>query len=112
VDSKSPEKKEEVEKKEEEKKPEEKKPDPEPEFEIKNNPARVTGNQVRFLSFNIDERYTPIKEGEVFGIVMLKDNKPQEAENFITPAATGTNKQDDGPEPEAPEPFDYDPAKK
>jgi len=43
---------------------------------------------------------------------MLKDNKPQEAENFITPAATGTNKQDDGPEPEAPEPFDYDPAKK
>jgi len=110
VDTKPVEEKKE-EKKEEEKKEEEKKPDPEPSFETKSNPARVTANQVKYLSFN-DERYTPVKEGEVFGIVMLKDNKPQEPENFITPAATGTNKTDEGPEPEAPEPFDYDPTKK
>jgi len=98
----------EEEKKEEEKKPE---PEPEPEFEIKTNPARVTAAQIKHLAFNVDDRYKPVKEGDVFGIVMLRDTKPGEPEHFVAAAATGSTKQEEEPESEAPEPFEYDPSK-
>ncbi|MFN3330291.1 MAG: hypothetical protein ACK419_05150 [Pyrinomonadaceae bacterium] len=39
----------------------EEKKEQEPDHEIKENPTRVTLAQVRHLSFNIDERYKPVK---------------------------------------------------
>jgi len=95
-------------KKEEEKKPEEK---PEPEFEIKQNPARVTATQVKHLSFNVDDRYKPVREGDIYGIFMLRDSKPNEPEEIVEKTVGGVDQKDDGPEPEAPEPFEYDPSK-
>jgi len=106
-------KKEEEEKKKKEEEEKKKQEVPEPDFEMKSNPARVTLAQVRHLSFTVDERYTPVKD-EGFGIVMLKDGKSGEPETFVTPssatAASGA-KADDEPEPEAPEPFEFDVSK-
>jgi len=53
-----------IKKKEEEKKEEEKKP--EDNFEILHNPARVTPAQLKYITFDIDERYAPVKRGEGF----------------------------------------------
>lgn len=82
VDSKEP--------KEEEAKPaeeEEKKVVEEPElpFEIKKNPARVTVAQMKYISMDVDERYAPIRnnKGDWFGIVMLKDLKPELSRKLI-----------------------------
>lgn len=107
-------KKEEEDKKKEEE--EKKKKEPEPDFEIKSNPARVTTRQAKVLSFEADERYQPVKTTDINGIVMLRDTKPGTPEELVTPAAaTGTagttGAQDNEPEPEAPEPFEYDPQK-
>jgi len=103
----------------EEKKEEEK--EKEPDFEIKNNPARVTRAQVKHLSFDVSDRYTPVRSSHVSGIVMLNDNKPGQPEELVTaassttqaPAASSTaattSQQDNEPAP--PEPFQYDPTK-
>jgi len=64
----------------------------------------------------VDERYRPVKEkeGEVVGIVMLRDMRPDTTEQFVsaTAATTGTStttaKVEEEPEPEAPEPFIYE----
>jgi 26S proteasome regulatory subunit N2 len=106
--------------KEEEKKKEEKKEEKEPDFEIKNNPARVTRAQVKYLSFDISDRYSPVRSSHVSGIVMLHDNKPGQPEELVTAASTtqaaatttttsATTSQDNEPAP--PEPFQYDPSK-
>jgi len=103
--------KKEGEKKEE--KPEEKK-EPEPEFEIKTNPVRVTLPQVRWLSFDVDERYRPAREDEVFGIVMLRDTLPETPVEFVKEMAAstgGASPQSEEPEAEPPAAFDYDPTK-
>jgi len=69
------EKKEDGEKKQDEKEKEAPK-QPEPLFEVLNNPARVTPSQLLFISFDVDPRYVPIVKE--YGIVLLKDTKPQE----------------------------------
>jgi len=95
-----------VETKEAEKK--EKKPvKPEVEFEILNNPARVTPSQLPFVSFTSDSRYVPITEA--YGIVLLKDTKPEEKEELLekTNSKISEDNLDTGNEPEAPEPFTY-----
>lgn len=90
----------------EEKKEEEKVP--EPEFEILSNPARVTHGQIKFVSFDVDERYQPVTEG-VLGVMLLKDTKPTEPEEIIAAGipSLGGSAADSEPEPEAPEPFQY-----
>jgi 26S proteasome regulatory subunit N2 len=104
----------EIEKKEEEKKKEEeekkKKEIPEPDFEIKENPSRITPSQTKYLSFDVDERYKPIKEkdGEIVGIVMLKNLKPESAEQYISPSIASTPKVVEESEVEPPEPFIYE----
>ena len=86
--------------------------EPEPDFEIKNNPARVTPTQVKFVSFPEEERYTPIKNvGDVFGIVMLKDKTPGVEEQLVSQAALGSAKGDEENEPQPPEAFVFDPTK-
>jgi len=109
-------KKEEEEAAEKKKKEEAEKKEPEPEFELKENPARVTLGQVKYLTFDVDERYRPVKdkEGEVVGIVMLKDAKPESPEQLVSATAatssstTNTVKAPEEPEPEPPEPFIYE----
>jgi len=86
----------------------------EPEFVVLSNPARVTTRQRKFLSFDVDERYKPVKQADLFGILMLKDNKPDQPEEYVTPSKPtvgGEGHGDESDEPEAPEPFDYDPEK-
>eukprot|EP01102_Stenamoeba_stenopodia_P013510 TRINITY_DN4394_c0_g1_i1.p1 TRINITY_DN4394_c0_g1~~TRINITY_DN4394_c0_g1_i1.p1 ORF type:complete len:951 (-),score=235.34 TRINITY_DN4394_c0_g1_i1:34-2886(-) len=46
----------------EEGKEKEKEKEKEPSFEIKHNPARVTTPQVKYLSFDVDKRYVPVKK--------------------------------------------------
>ena len=52
-------------------------------------------------------------EGEVFGIVMLKDMKPEVEEKLVQPSAaaaasSASGAKEDEPEPNAPEPFVYE----
>ena len=73
------------------------------------NPARVTRAQLKFISFDVDERYQPVTEG-VMGVVMLKDTKPGEPEEIITvgvPSVGGAGAADSEPEPSPPEPFQF-----
>jgi len=81
----------------------------EPNFEVKQNPSRVTLPQVKYLSFDVDDRYVPIKKGEVFGVVVLKDTKPELPEELVTPttvsSTSSTTPAEEEPEP--PEPFEY-----
>eukprot|EP00954_Amorphochlora_amoebiformis_P010347 808389-Amorphochlora_amoeboformis.AAC.1 len=75
-----------VEDKEDEKDKKEEKKTPEPDFEILNNPARVTWAQQEFITSLSDQRYKPAKE-KIAGIVMLLDSKPQEKEDFVVAKA-------------------------
>jgi len=97
------------EKKEESKEVEKKEEKKEPSSEMLENPARVTRQQLRYISFGVDTRYSPIIK-EPFGVVVLKDNKPGEQEEIISgkvPTAPGAQ-EDEEEEPEPPEPFEYD----
>jgi len=81
----------------------------EPNFEVKQNPSRVTLPQVKYLSFDVDDRYVPIKKGEVFGVIVLKDTKPQLSEELVAPttvsSTSSTTPEEEEPQP--PEPFEY-----
>jgi 26S proteasome regulatory subunit N2 len=73
----------------------------EPEFEILSNPARVTIPQMKYLSFEVDQKYLPMKKE--MGIFMLKNLKPQESETLIEMK----NKNDGEKEPNPPAPFHF-----
>lgn len=90
----------------------EKEKQPEPTSEIKQNPARVTPAQLKYLSFDIDKRYVPVKKVEISGIVMLKDLQPDAPESLVVPSATAgaATKKEEDDEPQPPEPFDYEPS--
>jgi len=102
-----------TEEKEKEKEKEKKKKEPEPQSEIKENPARVTLAQLPYITFDTpDARYTPVKRGEVFGIVILHDNLPGAPEEFVAPGklalgGSGAPAPDEEPEPEPPAPFQW-----
>ncbi|KAL9162060.1 hypothetical protein ABFS82_07G063500 [Erythranthe guttata] len=55
----------------------EKKSDPEPSFEILDNPARVVPTQEKYIKFLEDSRYVPVKSA-ASGIVILKDLRKEE----------------------------------
>eukprot|EP01027_Heterolobosea_sp_BB2_P000752 GEZU01001099.1.p1 GENE.GEZU01001099.1~~GEZU01001099.1.p1 ORF type:complete len:900 (-),score=305.42 GEZU01001099.1:245-2944(-) len=81
-------------------------------FEILQNPARVTRAQANILSFDVDERYTPLKKDNISGIVLLRDNKPGEEEVLVEPkvlkkegAAGAAGAEEEEPQP--PEPFEW-----
>jgi len=89
---------------------EEKKPEPEPNFEMLANPARVMKQQVRYIEM-ADRRWRPIKEVTTGGILVVKDLKPEEPITLVTPvAAHGPSKTDEEDEPGPPEPFEYNDA--
>lgn len=97
------EKKEEAEK---ETKEENKPTEPEPTFELLNNPARVTRTQTGVISYDVDPRYTPVIEG-VSGIILLKDNKPGEAEDILEAGKTSAMEVEEEEEVPMPEPFEF-----
>lgn len=84
----------------------EKKKEPEPNFEILENPARVLRAQLKVISMTEDVHYTPIKDITIGGIVMMKHNSDGE-EVFVEAVAAYGPKTEDVKEPEAPEPFEY-----
>ncbi|KAF9101602.1 proteasome regulatory particle base subunit [Mortierella sp. GBA35] len=103
--------------KEEEAKAAAAKPKKEPQFEKLGNLARVLPAQLKYISFDKDARYVPVKKDVTGGIVVLLDNKPEEPENLIatttsaisTTTAAGADTKMDVEEEEAPlpEPFTY-----
>jgi 26S proteasome regulatory subunit N2 len=56
---------------------------PEPTSEQVGNMSRITPGQTKFVRFNPDSRYIPVKKGVVSGILLLVDTKPSEAEDLI-----------------------------
>jgi len=77
---------------------------PEPEFELLDNPARVTRAQLKYITFDVDPRYVPISEG-VHGVILLKDTKPGETEDIIKGGVPSLTQQDDENEPTSPDSF-------
>lgn len=84
----------------------EKKKEPEPNFEILQNPARVLRPQLRVLSVTEGSNYTPLKDITIGGIIMMAHTADSE-EIFVEPVVAYGPKNEDVKEIEAPEPFEY-----
>jgi len=80
----------------------------EPNFEILENPARVTRSQIKYISFDVDPRYVPITQADVLGIVMLKDTKPGTEEELISSGLPVQGQETEETEPPVPEPFELE----
>ncbi|KAG0026231.1 proteasome regulatory particle base subunit [Podila clonocystis] len=88
----------------------------EPESEKLGNLARVLPAQLKYISFDKNSRYVPVKKDVTGGIVVLLDNKPGEPETLIptstaassaaAPAPAETMEVEDEEAP-LPEPFTY-----
>merc|ERR1712227_439794 len=95
---------------EDKKEVEEKKKEPEPNFEMLSNPARVMKAQLKVISLE-DARYRPMKDLSIGGIVMLnRTDKGDKEEEIVEPmevnkASTGS--EEEGDEPAPPEPFEW-----
>ncbi|KAF9911713.1 proteasome regulatory particle base subunit [Linnemannia zychae] len=93
------------------------KPKKEPLSEKLGNLARVVPAQLKYISFDKDARYVPVKKDVTGGIVVLLDNKPDEPENLIAtttsaaspapPATADTKMEVEEEEAPLPEPFTY-----
>lgn len=81
----------------------------EPDFTMIENPARVLPAQLKKLSLPTDCRYQPLKSVNIGGIILMKDSKESEPEDLIEPlpASATDSVEDEGDEPEPPEPFEY-----
>uniref|UniRef100_A0A023GMA3 26S proteasome non-ATPase regulatory subunit 1 n=1 Tax=Amblyomma triste TaxID=251400 RepID=A0A023GMA3_AMBTT len=82
---------------------------PEPNFELLSNPARVVKPQLKLLAMPEGSRYRPIKDITIGGIIMVTDTKSSEEEELVEPVSAGgpTAENEEGDEPEPPEPFEY-----
>ncbi|XP_060523239.1 26S proteasome non-ATPase regulatory subunit 1 [Cylas formicarius] len=85
---------------------EEKKKEPEPNFEILQNPARVMRQQLKVIALNDNSQYVPSKEVSIGGIIMVRNLKPGE-EELVEPVQAFGPKGDEEKEPEPPEPFEW-----
>lgn len=63
--------------------------------------------QLKVLSLASGSRYIPLKDISTGGIIMLKNARPNDAEEIIELVAAGGPKIDEEVEPEAPEPFEW-----
>lgn len=79
---------------------------PEPSSEILENPARVTRAQFRHITYDADDRYRPVSDA-AYGVVVLRDLKPTEAEDLIPTNVPTANATTDEEEPAPPEPFEF-----
>ncbi|XP_077516303.1 regulatory particle non-ATPase 2 [Amblyomma americanum] len=82
---------------------------PEQNFELLSNPARVVKPQLKLLTMPEGSRYRPIKDITIGGIIMVTDTKSSEEEELVEPVSAGgpTAENEEGDEPEPPEPFEY-----
>lgn len=81
-------------------------PAAEPTSEVLQNPARVTRAQYRHITYDVDERYRPVTEA-AYGVVILRDLKPQDAEDLISSAVPSADSVPEEEEPAPPEPFEF-----
>jgi 26S proteasome regulatory subunit N2 len=88
------------------KEPKERK-EPEPSFEMLNNPPRVLRQQLKVITLADGAVYQPIKDVTIGGIVMMKYTSQNEQVLVEPVAAYGPKSSDDTKEPDAPEPFEY-----
>lgn len=70
----------------EKKKDDKEKKEPEPNFEILQNPARVLRQQLKVIALNENSQYVPMKDVTIGGIVMVRNLKPGE-EELVEPVA-------------------------
>jgi hypothetical protein len=63
--------------------------------------------QIKYLSFDVDPRYQPIKTNDTFGIIILKDIKPELPEELVQLSNTSSNKETKKEEPQPSAPFEY-----
>ncbi|KAI8327260.1 armadillo-type protein [Blakeslea trispora] len=91
-------------------KEERKKKKKEENFEILENMARVVPAQLKHIQFKSDSRYSPVKQENVGGIIMLIDKKPEEEEDLLqprVPAGDATSRAAAEQEAAPFEPFEY-----
>lgn len=82
------------------------KKEPEPTFEILQNPARVMRQQLKVISLPEGSPYTPLKDVTIGGIIMMQHTS-QEDQVLVEPVIACGPKNDDAKEPDAPEPFEF-----
>lgn len=80
--------------------------EPEPNFEILQNPARVLRQQLKVISVVDGQSYVALKDITIGGIIVMQHTSKDE-EALVEPVAAYGPKNDDAKEPEAPEPFEY-----
>ncbi|XP_057333069.1 26S proteasome non-ATPase regulatory subunit 1 [Microplitis mediator] len=85
----------------------EEKKEPEPSFEILQNPARVLRQQLKVIQLVEGSQYVPVKDVQIGGIIMLKHIKPETEEELVEPVAAFGPKPDEEKEADPPEPFEY-----
>ncbi|XP_048744052.2 26S proteasome non-ATPase regulatory subunit 1-like [Ostrea edulis] len=81
--------------------------EPEANFQILNNPARVMKAQLKVLVMPEGSKYSAVKDVSHGGIILLRNSKPGEQEEIIEPVAAGGPKIEEEEEPEPPEPFEW-----
>lgn len=88
--------------------PKEKK-EPEPNFEILQNPARVLRQQLKVVSLVDGQSYVPLKDITIGGIIVTqRQTKADDVEEvLVEPIAACGPKNEEVKEPDAPEPFEY-----
>uniref|UniRef100_A0A1A9Z5P2 RPN2_C domain-containing protein n=1 Tax=Glossina pallidipes TaxID=7398 RepID=A0A1A9Z5P2_GLOPL len=87
------------------------KKEPEPNFEILQNPVRVVRQQLKVISVAENQTYMPLKDITIGGIIVMQYTGKTDQELVESLAAYGL-KNDDLKEPEPSEPFEYTEDKK
>lgn len=80
--------------------------EPEPSFEMLQNPARILRQQLKVVTLGKNQPYQPMKDITIGGIVVMRHTS-QEEEQLVEPVAACGPKTEDANEPEPPEPFEY-----
>uniref|UniRef100_A0A6M2E2I3 Putative 26s proteasome regulatory complex subunit rpn2/psmd1 n=1 Tax=Xenopsylla cheopis TaxID=163159 RepID=A0A6M2E2I3_XENCH len=83
------------------------KKEPEPNFEMLPNPARVMRQQLKGVTIPEGINYTPLKDVSIGGIVMVKHDATGDQTLVEPVAAFGPKPEGEEKEPEAPEAFEY-----
>ena len=79
----------------------------EPDMFRISNPSRITKHQAEFCTFDLNQRYKPIRlTGKIGGIIILTDSTPGKEEDV---KAVKTPSLDAEDEAETPEPFEWAP---
>lgn len=68
-------------------KEEKEKKEPEPNFEILQNPARILRQQLKVVQLAEGSAYTPVKDIQIGGIVMVKHVQGDAEEELVEPVA-------------------------